>query len=82
MSTRPATATITMAASVACGRSCTSPVPTMSSKASRPAPTSPLSASRSNASATAVREMLVERGNPWKNPVAMFATPSTPSSWF
>ena len=21
-------------------------------------------------------------GNPWKNPVAMFATPSTPSSWF
>jgi len=33
-------------------------------------------------SATAVRELLVERGNPWKRPVATFATPRTASSWF
>ena len=33
-------------------------------------------------SATAVREVLVEIGKPWKNPVSMLATPSTASSRF
>ena len=67
---------MTIAASVDSGRSCTSPVPTTSSSARTPAPTSPASWLRApTSSATAVRELLVEIGNPWKNPVAMFATP-------
>ena len=48
-----------------------------------PAPTSPVTWLRAPmSSATAVRELLEEIGNPWKNPVAMFATPRTASSWF
>ena len=48
-----------------------------------PAPTSPVIWLRApTSSATAVRELLVEIGKPWKNPVAMFATPSAASSWF
>ena len=79
----PRTATITIAASVDCGRSCTSPVPKIRSSARMPAPTSPATWLRApTSSATAVRELLVEIGNPWKNPVAMFATPRTASSWF
>ena len=83
MSMNPSTATMTMAASVDSGRSWTRPVPTSSSTARTTAPASPASWLRAPmSSATAVRELLVEIGNPWKNPVAMFATPSTASSWF
>ena len=54
-----------------------------STSASTAAPTSPAIWLRApTSSATAVRELLVESGKPWKSPVATFATPSTASSWF
>ena len=79
----PRTATITIAASVAVGRSWTRPVPKMSSSARTAAPASPANwLFAPTSSATAVRELLEEMGNPCANPVATLATPSTASSRF
>ena len=65
MSIRPSTATMTTAASDDSGRSCTSPVPKISSSASTAAPVSPTNWLRApTSSATAVRELLVESGKP------------------
>ncbi len=74
---------MTIAARHAIGRSFTSPVPTISNSASTTAPESPaIWLLAPTSSATAVRELLDEIGKPWNRPVAMLATPSTPSSWF
>ena len=46
------------------------------------AATTPVSCVREPAaSATGVRDELLEIGNPWKRPVARFAAASPPSSW-
>ena len=66
---------MTIAASVAGGRSCTSPVPNdQQERRAMTAPASPANWLRApTSSATAVRELLVEIGKPWKNPAATFA---------
>ena len=58
-------------------------MPKISSSARTTAPVSPASWLRApTSSATAVRELLLEIGKPWKTPVATLATPSTASSRF
>ena len=65
MSISPITATITTAASADVGMSCTRSIPTTSSTPRMTAPVSPAIWLRApTSSATAVRELLVESGNP------------------
>lgn len=78
-----AAATITTPASTLEGRNAVTPGATIMNSATRSAPTAPLRGLLAPAArAIGVREALPEIGKPPKRPLATFATPRAPISWF
>jgi hypothetical protein len=81
-SIRPMAAVMTIAASIGRGRSLRAPGAATSSTAMATAPTSGVSWERAPAAtATGVREALLEMAKPWKRPAARLAAPRARSSW-